>query len=545
MLNMAKQLLPLIICGLFISACSKEKSNLASTDNNANTPVRNTINISIGGEPPTLDPDLSGDSISARVAHDFFEGLLSFNQKGEPIPGLAESWEISSDQKTYTFHLRNGIKFSDGTPITATDFVKSWQRFGDPKTGSPQNNMLEIVVNGAQIAKGQLPPSSLGISAPNQDTVVVKLTRPSESFLYLIGGSPGFQVVPTKVIAAKGTAWTEPQNIVTSGAYKITEHVVNGYITAEKNPFYYAESTVKIPQVKYLAIADPNAEFNQYQANNVDITNSIPTDRYKEIKAAYPKELYTVQQDAIYFYDFNMMRPELKNNLKLRQALTMAVDRKILTQDILGQGQTELYSYVAPTVSNGKYANVKYEWANWTREKQIAEAKNLYAEAGYGPDHPLTLEISYNTLDSHKKIAVAIASMWKETLGVNVIAANMEWKTFILARQKGNYQVARDGWVAGKNITDYTDFMFLCNAPQNNTHYCNPAYDELIRDANYTLDPVQKQKIYSQAIMLSMNDYPIIPLYQYTYSRLIKPYVKGYDPKDNHGDDVMSKWMYF
>ncbi len=542
---MAKQLLPLIICGLFISACSKEKSNLASTDNNANTPVRNTINISIGGEPPTLDPDLSGDSISARVAHDFFEGLLSFNQKGEPIPGLAESWEISSDQKTYTFHLRNGIKFSDGTPITATDFVKSWQRFGDPKTGSPQNNMLEIVVNGAQIAKGQLPPSSLGISAPNQDTVVVKLTRPSESFLYLIGGSPGFQVVPTKMIAAKGTAWTEPQNIVTSGAYKMTEHVVNGYITAEKNPFYYAESTVKIPQVKYLAIADPNAEFNQYQANNVDITNSIPTDRYKEIKAAYPKELYTVQQDAIYFYDFNMMRPELKNNLKLRQALTMAVDRKILTQDILGQGQTELYSYVAPTVSNGKYANVKYEWANWTREKQISEAKNLYAEAGYGPDHPLTLEISYNTLDSHKKIAVAIASMWKETLGVNVIAANMEWKTFILARQKGNYQVARDGWVAGKNITDYTDFMFLCDAPQNNTHYCNPAYDELIRDANYTLDPVQKQKIYSQAIMLSMDDYPIIPLYQYTYSRLIKPYVKGYDPRDNHGDDVMTKWMYF
>jgi oligopeptide transport system substrate-binding protein len=542
---MAKQLLPLIICGLLISACSKEKSNLANTDSNTNTPIRNTINISIGGEPPTLDPDLSGDSISARVAHDFFEGLVSFNQKGDPIPGLAESWEISSDQKTYTFHLRKGIKFSDGTPITATDFVKSWQRFGDPKTGSPQNNMLEIVVNGAQIAKGQLPPSSLGISAPNQDTVVVKLTRPSESFLYLIGGSPGFQVVPTKVIAAKGAAWTEPQNIVTSGAYKMTEHVVNGYITAEKNPFYYAESTVKIPQVKYLAIADPNAEFNQYQANNVDITNSIPTDRYKEIKAAYPKELYTVQQDAIYFYDFNMMRPELKNNLKLRQALTMAVDRKILTQDILGQGQTELYSYVAPTVSNGKYANVKYEWANWTREKQISEAKNLYAEAGYGPDHPLTLEISYNTLDSHKKIAVAIASMWKETLGVNVIAANMEWKTFILARQKGNYQVARDGWVAGKNITDYTDFMFLCDAPQNNTHYCNPAYDELIRDANYTLDPVQKQKIYSQAIMLSMDDYPIIPLYQYTYSRLIKPYVKGYDPRDNHGDDVMTKWMYF
>ena len=542
---MTNRLLHLIICSLLLSACSKEKSSVANTNSDTNTANRNTINISIGGEPPTLDPDLSGDSISARVAHDFFEGLVSFDQRGEPIPGLAESWEISPDQKTYTFHLRKGIKFSDGTPITATDFVKSWQRFGDPKTGSPQNNMLEIVVNGAQIAKGQLPPSSLGISAPDQNTVIVKLVHPSEAFIYLISNNQGFKVIPTKVIAAKGTAWTEPQNMVTSGAYKMTEHVVNGYITAEKNPFYYAESTVKISQVKYLAIADNNSDYNQYQAGNVDITYSIPTDRYKEIKSEYPQELHTVQQDAIYFYDFNMMRPELKNNLKLRQALTMAVDRKTLTQDILGQGQTELYSYVAPTVSNGKYANVKYEWANWTREKQISEAKNLYAEAGYGADHPLTLEISYNTLDSHKKIAVAIASMWKETLGVNVIAANMEWKTFILARQKGNYQVARDGWVAGKNITDYTDFMFLCDAPQNNTHYCNPAYDELIRDANYTLDPVQKQKIYSQAIMLSMDDYPIIPLYQYTYSRLIKPYVKGYDPRDNHGDDVMTKWMYF
>jgi oligopeptide transport system substrate-binding protein len=542
---MNKQLLHLIICGLLLSACSKEKSNLANTDSAPDTPIRNTINISIGGEPPTLDPDLSGDSISARVAHDFFEGLVSFNQKGEPIPELAESWEISSDQKTYTFHLRKGIKFSDGTPITAVDFVKSWQRFGDPKTGSPQNNMLEIVENGVQIVKGKLPPSSLGISAPDQNTVIVKLIHPSEAFIYLLSNNQGFKVIPTKVIAVKGAAWTEPQNMVTSGAYKMTEHVVNGYITAEKNPFYYAESTVKIPQVKYLAIADPNAEFNQYQANNIDITNSIPTDRYKEIKTAYPKELYTVQQDAIYFYDFNMMRPELKNNLKLRQALTIAVDRKILTQDILGQGQTELYSYVAPTVSNGKYANLKYEWANWTREKQIAEAKKLYAEAGYGPGHPLTLEISYNTLDSHKKIAVAIASMWKETLGVNVVATNMEWKTFILARQKGNYQVARDGWTAGKNITDYTDFMFLCNAPQNNSHYCNPAYDELIHDANYALDPSQKQALYTQAVMLSMNDYPIIPLYQYTYSRLIKPYIKGYDPSNNHGDDVMTKWMYF
>ena len=339
--------------------------------------------------------------------------------------------------------------------------------------------------------------------------------------------------------------WTEAQNIVTSGAYKITEHIVNGSIFAVKNPYYYDESNVKIVKVKYLAIADNNSDFNQYQAGNVDITYSIPNDRYKEIKAKYAHELHTVQQEAIYFYDFNMMRPELKNNLKLRKALSMAVDRGTLVNEVLGQGQTELFSYITPTVANGKYTNLNYAWANLSREQQIAAAKKLYAQSGYSLDHPLTIELAYNTLDSHKKIAVAIASMWKETLGVNVVLTNMEWKTFILARQKGNYQVARDGWVAGKNITDYTDFMFLCGAPQNNTHYCNPAYDQLVRQANQTINQSQKIMLNEQAIKLSMDDYPIIPLYQYTYSRLIKPYVKGYDPSNNHGDDVMTKWMYF
>jgi oligopeptide transport system substrate-binding protein len=513
-------------------------------DNTTSLTKHEILNLAISGEPPTLDPTLSGDSVSSRIAHDLFEGLVSFNQNGDPIAGLAESWDISSDKMTYTFHLRPNLKFSDGSRLTASDVVKSWQRFADPKNAASQNNMVEIIQNGADIVAGKLPVSALGVMAPDDLTVSVKIVHPQASFLSLLASS-GFSVVPTQVIAKYKDNWLKPEHIVTSGAYVLKQHILNGYMILEKNPFYYDKDNVKIAKVKYHAISDLNSQYNQYQAGEIDVTDSIPNDRYSEIKAKYPQELYTVEQEGIYFYDFNMMRPEFKNNLKLRQALTMAIDRNVLTQKVLGQGQIPLYSVVSATVESGQYKNIVYPWASWSRDKQITEAKKLYAEAGFNSSHPLSVDISYNTLDSHKKIAITIASMWKNILGVNVVLKNQEWKTFLLSRQKGDYQIARDGWIAGRYITNYTDFMFLCKSPQNNSHYCSLEYDKLIHQADYALDPKIQFDYNQQALKLVMNAYPIIPLYQYTYSRLIKSYVKGYNPQHNHGNDVLTKWMYF
>ena len=529
----------LLICGvvLIISACSK-------SDKSGNSPLlpKDTIFIDIGGEPPTLDPALAGDSVSFRVLNDLFEGLVTTDQANKTIPALAESWTISPDGKIYIFTLRHGLKFSDGSPIFADDVIKSWLRFVDPKTGAQQSNLADNIVNGLSVIKGKLPVSQLGIKAQDPYHIIIQLNYPDSFFVDKLT-SPGFSVVPIKIINKYGSSWTEPSSIVTSGAYRLTSHVVNGYLEAKKNQYYYDESVVQIPNIKYLAISDPNAAYNQYLTGHLDITNTIPIEQYKQIKVNYPHELYAVEQNAIYYYDLNQLDPLLKSNMKLRQALVMSVDRDSLVKYVLGQGQKPMYSFIPDTVADGAYKGTHYFWESWSYTKRLDYARKLYAEAGFSPAKPLTLTISYNTLDSHKKIALAIASMWQSGLGINVQLKNQEWKTFIKLRQQGNYQIARDGWIADNNVASFTEFMFLCGSAQNNSHYCNHNYDRLIQNAKMAVDPQQKQQFNQQAIKIALDDYPIVPLYQYVYLRLVSPRVEGYYPNGNHNDSVMTKWM--
>lgn len=503
---------------------------------------KDTIFIDIGGEPPTLDPALAGDNVSFRVLNDLFEGLVTTDQTNKVIPALAESWKISPDGKTYTFTLRKGLKFSDGTTIAASDFIYSWQRFVNPKTGAQQSNLADNIVNGKAIIRGKLPPAQLGIKAIDQRHIVINLVYPDSFFIDKLA-SPGFAVVPIQAINKHGSNWTNPDNMVTSGAYHLTSHVINGYLEATKNPYYYDESQVHIPKIKFLAISDPNAAYNQYQAGHLDITSTIPIEQYKQIKIQYPVALYTVEQNAIYYYDLNQFDPVLKSNLKLRQALVMSVDRDSLVKYVLGQGQKPMYSFIPDTVAAGAYKNSHYFWESWAYVKRLDYARKLYAEAGFSQTKPLTLTISYNTLDSHKKIALAIASMWQSGLGVNVKLKNQEWKTFIKSRQQGNYQIARDGWIADNNVASFTEFMFLCDSAQNNSHYCNRNYDRLIQHVKAIDESLEKQQLNEQAIKMVLADYPIIPLYQYVYLRLVSPRVDGYYPEGNHNDSVMTKWM--
>lgn len=504
---------------------------------------RDTILIDIGGEPPTLDPAMAGDNVSFRVLNDLFEGLVSFDQQNKPVPGLAESWVISSDGRTYIFKLRPNLKFSDDTNITSEDVIKSWKRFADPKTGAEQSNLVDNIINGSAILKGRLSANKLGVSADDPLHVTVRLVYPDPYFVDKLS-SPGFAVVPVKVIAKYGKSWTEPEYMVTSGAYRLTGHVVNGYLTADKNRFYYDAANVKTPHIKYLAISDPNAAFNQYQTGGLDLTSTIPLEKYRYIRQNLPDQLHVVQQNAIYYYDFNMLDPVLKSNLKLRQALSMAVDRENLTRHILGQGQRAMYSVIPDTVADGVYKGTHYYWESWGYTRRLAIARELLAEAGYNSTHPLNLTISYNTLDSHKKIALAIASMWQEGLGINVRLKNQEWKTFLVSRKQGNYQIARDGWIADNNVASFTEFMFPCQSPQNNSHYCNSRYDDLIKKSKAATDPLLKEQLNYQAVKLVLDDYPVIPLYQYVYLRLVSPRVHGYYPENNHNDSVLTKWIW-
>jgi oligopeptide transport system substrate-binding protein len=525
-----------ILCVSGVVGCSKTA--------NDNDHPKDELRIDVMSEIPTLDPTMGEDVVSTRVGYDLFATLVSFDQENNPIPGLAEKWEISPDGKTYTFHLRKNLKFSDGSPLTATDVVYSLDRLEDPKTASPYSWLLSNVQNANLVTSGKASPDKLAVSAPDADTVVIKLNDPDMAFLQALS-LPDVAVVDRKVIDKYGQAWIDPSHIVTSGAYVLKEHVVNGYMLAVKNPYYYDAANVSIPKVKYLPLQDKNATIPTYEAGGVDITfENVPVDQYQDLEKKYPKQLHTVSQEALYYYDFNMKDPKFAN-VKLRQALTMAVDREVLTRDVLKQKQVPLYSYATPTIEHGAYAKVVYPWSSWPRAKQIAEAKKLYKEAGYSQANPLSITISYNTDDLHKKVALALAAMWKSTLGVNVQQQNQDWKTFIQTRHNGNFEMARDGWVADfDSVTAYTP-IYACSSDENNSHYCNPAYDNLVNQAGKSLDPATRTKLYQQALNIAMNDYPDIPLFQYTYTRLVKPYVKGYNPDNNHLDHVQSQWMKF
>lgn len=540
-----------LVAVFFIASCSKSQSSNAEPTNTAtaNTQVgstdANTFRVDICAEIPTFDPVMAEDWYTYRVINDLYAGLVDFDQANRPIPGMAGSWEISSDGLTYTFHLRPNLKFSNGTPITASDFVYSWQRLVNPATGSAYAFLLKDVVNAPEIIGGKSAASNLGVSAPDDKTFIVKLIHPTNAFLSYIT-TPNVFVVSKAVIEKYGESWTQPQNIVTSGAYILKEHVMNGYILATKNPEYYAANDVKIANVKYFPFVDGNASISNYKTGALDATcQTVPIDQYKKLSVDYPKELHTFKWERIEFLNLNMQSAKYAKNPKLRQALTLAIDRKNLADLVLGAGQTPLYSVVTPTIENGKYADIHYAWSDWSRDKQIALARELYKEAGYSNEHPLTVSLKYQTNDLSKKVMVAVMSMWQDVLGVKVNLVNEELKVLTPDLKNGNYDIAQGRWGADYNsVTTYTP-LFICNNGNNRSHYCNPLYDELIAKAEATADLRQQEKLYKQALQLVLDDYPVIPLFEPTHQRLVNPRVKGYNIDSNYLDNVQTKWFNF
>ena len=520
---------------LFV-ACSKGGS---VTDN------ATTLRVDVGTELPTFDPALAEDGNTYRVINDLFAGLVDFDQANRPIPGMAQSWDISPDGKIYTFHLRNNLKFSDGTPITANDFVYSWRRLIDPKTGSSYAFLLKDVLNGQKIIDGKEQPERLGVIALDPNTFVVHLEHPTNAFLSYIT-TPNVFVVPQKVIEKYGQNWTKPENMVTSGAYVLKEHVVNGYVLASKNLNYYAESGVKITNVKYFPFTDTNASLANFKTGALDTTwQNVPIDQYTQLQKQFPDELHTFKWERMDYINLNFQLPKFANNIKLRQALAMAINREDLTKLVLGAGQVPLYSVVTPTIENGKYADVNYSWSKLPHEKQIAMAKELYKEAGYGPNNPLTVTIKYQTNDLYKKVMISIMSMWQETLGVKVKLVNEEMKVLFPDLKNGNYEVGQGRWGADYNsVTTYTP-LFVCNNGNNRSHYCNKNYDALIAKADATANHAEQERLYKQALKIALEDYAIIPLFEPTHQRLVSRRVGGYNIETNYLDNVQTKWFYF
>lgn len=476
-----------------------------------------------GAEVESLDISQIEAQPAIEVAGDLYEGLTRRDNSSHILPGVAESWQQKSPT-TWVFHLRKNAKWSNGEPVTAADFVYSWQRTVDPKTATKYGIFFEFLTNGKEILAGKKPVSSLGVKALDSHTLQVTTLEPT-AFLPDMVANPQMAPLHKASFVKFGKNYTKPGNLVSNGAYRLKEWVVNSRLVLEKNPNYWDAKSVVITKVTFNPTDSEDASMKMYQSGQIDTLDRIPPGTFAQVKSQHAKELRNNKLLGLYYFNLNNANPLFKDK-RVRQALSMVVDRDILTQKVLGEGQVPSYGLI---VSGTTGASVTaYDWSKWPMAKRVAEAKKLLAAAGYGPNHPLTLKLTYNTSELHKKIALFMLSEWKTKLGVNGGMENQEFKVFIKTRHDGTYQVARNGWTVDYN--DATSWLDLvrCGSAQNDLHYCNKNVDALIAQGNKSTDQAKRKSLLTQAAKLAMDDYPMIPIFQYTWPRMVKPYVGGW-----------------
>ena len=491
-----------------------------------------------GSEPATLDPHKTEGTVESNILRDLFEGLVASGPKGEILPAVAESWE-TKDNKHYIFHLRKDAKWSNGDPVTAHDFEFAFKRAVDPKTASPYSWYLEIptIVNASEIIAGKKPADTLGVKAVDDYTFEVQLEKAIPYFVSMLSHTTTYPV-PKKVIEKFGDKWTQPGNMVSNGAYQLKDWVVNERVDVVRNPNYWNNAKTVIEKVTYLPIQSTNSDLNRYLAGEVDMTYQMPIERFKQMKKEKPDELKVTGYVGTYYYQYNFKKKPF-DDVRVRTALSYAIDRNVIADKVMGQGQTPGYTLVPDFVDGFK--PVAPEWSKMTQAERDAKAKELLKEAGFDASKPLKFELLYNTDDNHKKVAVAVASMWKK-LGVQVSLVNQEWKTYLETKKQGQFDVGRAGWIADYNEASSMLDLMQTTHGNNDGKYSNPEFDKLMDSSRDQVDVAARNKLYVQAEEILAKDMPIAPIYQYVTARMVKPYVGGYPA--NPLDNLYSKDMY-
>ncbi|MGV6848752.1 MAG: peptide ABC transporter substrate-binding protein [Marinibacterium sp.] len=471
-----------------------------------------TFTYRVLDEHSSVDPQVVEDVSGSEIVRDLFEGLLNQDENGNLVPGVAESFSSNDDNTVYTFKLRDNARWSNGDPVTAGDFVYAWRRAASPELASPYQWFIELmsIDNAGAIIKGDKPVEDLGVKAIDDHTLEVTLSQPLPYFAQMVTHSTTFPA-PQKVIEQYGSDWTRPENIVSNGAYVLTEHLPQERSVRERNPMYWDNEHTIIDKVVALVINDENVALTRYLAGELDRTE-IPAGQYPRLKKEYPDEATSFPRLCNYYYTFNLSDsgPEFFKDVNVRQALALAVDRKIITENVMAGGQPEAYTFT-PAATAG-FTPPQTEMAAMTQAERDSLAKELMAEAGYGPDNPLSFSMVYNTSESHKKVAVALSQMWKQKLGVKADLSNMEWKVFLQERGNQNFELARGAWCGDYN--EASTFLDLLDSESgyNDGKYNNPKVDALLEEAKTSDDP---QGLYTQVEQILAEEMPVIPIYHY------------------------------
>jgi ABC-type oligopeptide transport system substrate-binding subunit len=474
-----------------------------------------------GPEIDSLDPALAVFAESGNVLRDVYEGLTALDADSRPVPAAADRWEVSADGLTYTFHLRRGMIWSNGDAVTANDFVGSWRRVIDPKTGSPWAQTFDQVVAAREIAAGKAPVDRFGVRAVDDLTLEVKLVAPAPYFPSLVSH---WSTLPTHRGAAPGRAGS----VVSNGPFLLVESTANVGAKLSRNDRYWNAASVKLDGVVYTQASDPRDELTQFRAGDLDVTATTPLQSSEELQQLVGDRLVTSPSLALYYYGFNTKKAPFKSR-ELRQALSMSLDRETLTKSVLRMGNPPAYTLVPAGMPD--YTPQAPEWASWPYEQRLKRARELYAKAGYSAKNPLKFELRYNVGAGHQRLALAAAAMWKQTLGVEAQPVAEEFKSLLQTIQRGDAQMFRSSWTA-----DYPDaYSFLVSYAEggslNLSAYSSEAFNRDLQAAAASADPKARRELLERAEKTFAEDAPIVPIYFLVNRRLVGERVVGW--RDN------------
>lgn len=557
-----KKILSLVLVAAFgitmFAGCGKQEQKApeasAPTEQTGEAPsdaALDNISVNLASEPQSIDPALNSAVDGAIMIQHMFEGLMKWEDSGVEAAGSdgtansaqltygqAESYEkvVNDDGTvTYTFKLRDDIKWSDGQPVTANDFVYAWQRVVTPETASDYNYMLDCVVNANEIMAGEKDPSELAVSAPDDKTFVVTITTDLPYFTELCA-FPTMMPVRKDMIDAKKDQWTfDTASYIGNGPYKMKEWTHNSAIVVEKNENYYDVAKLGPQTITFKLMDDANAMLSGFNSGQLQFIEQAPQAELPNLIAS--GEMKIVDYIGTYYVCFQTQKAPF-DNPKVRKAFTLAVDRTYIVNKVTQSGQVEANGFVPAGVYDAEGASGDdfrtvgggyYKETDADYEANCEEARALLAEAGYpnGKGFPV-VEYLYNTDDNHKAVAEALQNMWEKELGVKVTLNNQEWAAFLQTRKDGDYSIARNGWIADYNDPMSFLDMWLTGGGNNDAQYANPAYDELIQKAKAASDPAERMKYMHEAEDLIIGeDFALCPLYFYTQHYMLDSSVKG------------------
>lgn len=488
----------------------------------------------------SLDPQLNEGVAGSVVINDLFEGLYNQAPDGSDVPGVALSHTVSEDNMTYTFTLRKDAKWSDGNPVTAHDFVFAWKRAVDPALASPYSWYMELmsVENGAAIISGEKSPDDLGVSATDDHTFVVRLSQPLPYFAKMVSHATTFPT-PKWAIEEHGDQWTRPGNMISNGAYTLTEHVLKERSTRERNPMYWDNDNTVVDTVVALVIGDDAQALTRYRAGELDKTD-IPAGQYPTLKAELPDEAFALPRLCNYYFSFNLdSGPEAFQDVRVRKALALSIDRNVIVDQVLQGGQFPAYNFTPSATADFDVPEIDY--AGLSQADRDAEAVRLMAEAGYGKGgEPLAFNYLYNTSEAHQQVAIVATQMWKQKLGIDVTLENQEWKVFLENRGNQNFEMARGAWCGDYNeASTFLDLM-VSSSGYNDGKFNNARVDELMASAKSSQNA---QPLYTEVEQILSAEMPIIPIYHYSTNMMLKDEIKGW-PIDNVQQTLYSKYLY-